>query len=418
MRVLLLSNLYPPYVDGGAEIVAADFAVGLEQLGHEVVVLTSSYGLSKAQREENVWRILDVKPAAHFDRQRPLWRQLDQPYNYYRSYHNPNNVQQLRTIIAETHPDVLYIWEIPGIGMNSFLRVLPDLGLPAVFHLESYWLLYAQSPETAQSRLRAQWFKKLLIGNVPRVSATSLIACSSTVKQKYIQSGIDANLIEVIYNGIDDRFLNVSHAQNNELENKSMTKKEVQLLYVGRLSLEKGVLTLLKSLDTLVNEQNRKNLYLNIFGKGDEIYERELHDFLHSKNLAHLVTFHGKVTQDKLIKYYDQSDIMLVPSLWQEPFGLVVAEAMARGLPVIASNVGGPAEMITHEGNGLLVEPGDEQALATAITRLVDNPDERNTLSRSARITVLERFSIEENVRCVEQHLLRAVQRGVYTESV
>ena len=216
MRVLLLSNLYPPYVDGGAEIVAADFAVGLEQLGHEVVVLTSSYGLSKAQQEENVWRILDVKPAAHFDRQRPLWQQLDQPYNYYRSYHNPNNVQQLRNIIAETHPDILYIWEIPGIGMNSFLRVLPDLGLPAVFHLESYWLLYAQSPATAQSRLRAQWFKKLLIGDIPRVSATSLIACSSTVKQKYVQSGIDANLIEVIYNGIDDRFLNVSHTQNGQ----------------------------------------------------------------------------------------------------------------------------------------------------------------------------------------------------------
>ena len=197
-----------------------------------------------------------------------------------------------------------------------------------------------------------------------------------------------------------------------------MIQKDVQLLYVGRLSLEKGVLTILKALATLVNEQNRKDLCLNIFGKGDEIYERELRDFLHSKNLTHLVTFHGKVTQDKLITYYDQSDIMLVPSLWQEPFGLVVAEAMARGLPVIASNVGGPAEMITHEGNGLLVEPGDEQAFATAITRLVDNPDERNTLSHAARITVLERFSIDENVRCVEQHLLRAVQRGVYTESV
>ena len=414
MRVLLLSNLYPPYVDGGAEIVAADFAVGLEQLGHEVVVLTSSYGLSQARQEENVWRTLDVKPTAHFDRQRALWRQLDQPYNYYRSYHNPSNIQQLRKIIAETHPDVLYVWEIPGIGVNSFLKVLPNLSLPAVFHLESYWLLYAQVPETAQSRLRAQWFKKLLIGNVPHISATSLIACSSTVKQKYVESGIDADLIEVIYNGIDKRFLNGSCIQDN----KSATKKDIQLLYVGRLSLEKGVLTVLEALNILVNKQGRQDLYLNVFGKGDEIYERELNDFLRHKNLTHLVTFHGRISQEELIKWYDQADIMLVPSLWQEPFGLVVAEAMARGVPIIASNVGGPAEMITHERNGLLVKPGDEQELAMAITQLVEHPDERNNLSSAARTTVLERFSIEENVRCVEQHLLRAVQRGVYTESV
>ncbi len=412
VRVLLLSNLYPPYVDGGAEIVAADFAVGLEHLGHEVVVLTSSYGLSKGQEEENVWRILDATPAAHFDRQRPLWQQLDQPYNYYRSYHNPNNVRQLHRIIAEICPDVLYIWEIPGIGVNSFLEALPDLSIPVVFHLESYWLLYAQSPETAQSRLRAQWLKKLLIGSVPRVSATSLIACSSTVKQKYMQSGISADLIEVIYNGIDDRFLGLSHAPDNSIDNKSATKKDIQLLYVGRLSLEKGVLTILKALDILVNERGRQDLYLNIFGKGDEIYERELHDFLRDKNLTYLVTFHGRVTQDELIKHYDSSDIMLVPSLWQEPFGLVVAEAMARGLPIIAANVGGPAEMIVHERNGLLVEPGDEQELTTAIIRLVENPDERSNLSSAARITVLERFSIEENVRLVEQHLLRAVQKG------
>lgn len=412
MRILLLSNLYPPYIDGGAEIVAADFAVGLERLGHNVQVLTSSHGLAKARHEANVWRVLHATPSAHFDRHRPVWQQLDQPYNYYRSYHNPNNVQRLHTIIAETQPDVLYIWEIPGIGVNSFLKALPGLKIPVVFHLESYWLLYAQSPETAQSRLHAQWLKKLLIGNVPHVPATSLIACSSTVKEKYTEGGISADLIEVIYNGIDNRFLNLLQMHADNIDDKSMTKEGIQLLYVGRLSLEKGVLTILKALNILVNEQGRRDLHLNIFGKGDELYERELSEFLRDKNMTRLVTFHGKVTQDELIKHYDQSDIMLVPSLWQEPFGLVVAEAMARGLPIVASNVGGPAEMITHGKNGLLVEPGDEQGFAAAITHLVENHDERRTLSEEARVTVLERFSIEENVRSVEQHLLRAVQKG------
>ena len=58
MRILLLSNLYPPYVLGGAEILARDYVINLEELGHEVVVLTSSYGLPSAQQDGNIWRTL------------------------------------------------------------------------------------------------------------------------------------------------------------------------------------------------------------------------------------------------------------------------------------------------------------------------------------------------------------------------
>jgi glycosyltransferase involved in cell wall biosynthesis len=84
---------------------------------------------------------------------------------------------------------------------------------------------------------------------------------------------------------------------------------------------------------------------------------------------------------------------------------------MARGLPVIASKVGGPAEMITHGKDGLLVEPGDERALASAITRLLDNPNERKRLAQAGYQTVVSRFTIAENIRRAEQHLLRAVQK-------
>ena len=150
-------------------------------------------------------------------------------------------------------------------------------------------------------------------------------------------------------------------------------------------------------------------LRLHIFGDGDATYISELKTFLYEKGLEELVTFHGKVPQDELIQYYDHSQIMLVPSLWLEPFGLVVAEAMARGLPVIASNVGGPAEILTHGINGLLVEAGDERAMALAISQLINDPDKRQRFGQAARLTVQERFVIEENVNRVEHHLQRAI---------
>lgn len=406
MRILLLSNLYPPHVLGGAEIVARDFAVGLADLGHEVTVLTSTYGVAKPQQEGHIWRTLQYTFPAHFDRQRPVLQQLHLIRDYYRYFHDAANVKELRRVIAEVQPDVLYVWEITGIGVNTMLAALGTVTMPVVFHLESYWWQYARAPETEQTRLRTRRLKQALIGTVPDLPYTSLIAASQAVKQEYTAVGCDPKRIEVIYNCIDARFVNIPRATRTDEDGK---EPQVHLTFVGRLCVEKGVLVILKALDILINQQSKRHLHLNIFGDGDDGYMKELLDYIREKQLAAFVTFHGKVPQDVLIAQYDRSDIMLIPSLWKEPFGLVVAEAMARGLPIITSNIGGPAEIITHEVDGLLIEPGDEHLLATAITRLLDNPDECQRFSQAARATVRERFMVGENARRVEQHLQRVI---------
>ncbi len=407
MRILLLSNLYPPHVLGGAEIVARDFAVGLADLGHEVTVLTSTYGVARPQQEDHIRRTLQYTFPAHFDRQRPVLQQLHLIRDYYRYFHDAANVKELRRVIAEVRPDVLYAWEITGIGVNTMLAALGTVTMPVVFHLESYWWQYARSPQTEQTRLRTRKLKQALIGAVPDLPYTSLIAASQSVKQEYTAVGCDPQRIEVIYNCIDARFVNIPRATRAD---QNDGEPQVHLTFVGRLCVEKGVLVILKALDILINQQHKRHLHLNIFGDGDDGYTKELQNFIREKQLAAFITFHGKVPQDVLIAQYDRSDIMLIPSLWKEPFGLVVAEAMARGLPIITSNIGGPAEIITHEVDGLLIEPGDEHLLATAITRLLDNPDECQRFSQAARATVQERFMVSENVRRVEQHLQRVIE--------
>ena len=414
MHILLLSNLYPPYVEGGAEILASDVACGLQGLGHEVTVLTSSFGLDGPARDGDIWRTLRLAPAAHFDRRRPLWQQLDQPLHYVRRYHRRANAAELRRVVATTQADILYAWEIAGLGVNSMLGALSGLRVPVVFQLGSYVLLYARSPQTEQSRLRMRWLKKRLIGEVPSFTWTSSIAVSAAVKDQYVQAGFDPDRIEVIYNGIDPRFL-----QAPETPSAAPGPSGggcAQLLFVGRLRDEKGVLVMLEALDLLRNtahgsaQREQPCMHLHVFGSGEKAFLAEVETFLREKRLVDAVTLHGRVSQDELIRYYDSSDVLLVPSLWREPFGLVIAEAMARGLPVIASNIGGPAEILTHEANGLLIEPGDARALAGAITGLLQSPRKRARLAGAARRTVGERFTIAENARRVEQHLLRALQ--------
>lgn len=408
MRILLLSNLYPPHVLGGAEIVAKDYAVKLTELGHEVIVLTSSYGLPGPRREGQIWYTLHYTPAAHFDHKQPIWQQLNLLSNYYHSFHNSANAKELQHVIAEVKPDVLYIWEITGIGLNTMLQAFHQVKIPIVFHLGSYWLHYVLKPETEQTRLRTRWLKQLLIGSVPTLVFTTLIAVSQSVKDEYVAAGCDPERIEVIYNGINKRFLNTPRTEQQDKNSSEL--KEVRLMYVGRLCIEKGVLVILKALDILVNEQKRQHLLLDIFGDGDEAYVKELHSFIEEKQLTQLVSFHGKVSQDELIKQYDRSDILLIPSIWKEPFGLVVAEGMARGLPIITSSIGGPAEIVTNNVNGLLIEPGDEQALAASIMQLIEDSVRCHQFAQAARTTVQQRFMIEENAKRVEKHLMQVVQ--------
>lgn len=421
MRILLLSNLYRPHTLGGAEIVASDIVTELENRGHEVFVLTSSYGLSGPQQEGNFWRTLNIAPPVHFDQHHPIWQQLHQLSNYYRRYHCSANAKELCRMINITRPEVLLICEITGIGVISLLKVLYEVKIPIVFYLQSYLLLYARSPETDQSHLRARWLKKLLIGSLPAPTFTSLIAVSNAVKQEYVKGGYDPESIEVIYNGVDSRFLKPLLPKNIEdrkdIDTLGTEKKDIELLYVGRLTTEKGILILLKALDLLVNEQGRQNLHLNIFGDGDKAYFNELQSFIQDKQLTNIISFRGRIPQDELIEYYDRSDMMIMPSIWQEPFALVTAEAMARGLPVIASDVGGTGERIIHNVNGLLVKPGDERALASAIRELVENPDKHERLSQGARATIFEHFTVEKCTDRVEQHLQRAISKTLRVDT-
>ncbi len=413
VRILLLSNLYPPEVGGGAEILAGEIAGELERLGHEVLVLTSAGGKRESAHTGPIWRTLRLAPPAAFDRTRPLWRQLDQPYHYYRRYHCRANARELARTVTVARPDILYIWEITGLGVSSLLRSLPALDVPIVFHLGSYWLLYARSPETAHSRLRAQWLKRWLIGRVPALAWTSLIAVSATVKREYVDAGFDPERIEVIHNGVSSCFFSASCAPDPL--RALPQSKTIQLLFAGRLCLEKGVITILEALDLLINAPGpaamaRDLLHLHILGSGDPVYEAELNAYLLHKRLTDVVTFHGRVPQHQLITYYDHADIMLVPSLWKEPFGLVTVEAMARGLAVIASRVGGSAEIITDGENGLLVNPGDPHALATAIQDLARDASKRKRLAHSAQAAARERFTIAEDARRIGEHLRRAIR--------
>jgi len=198
--------------------------------------------------------------------------------------------------------------------------------------------------------------------------------------------GLNRKKVRTIYNGID-----VSRFQSRS---PRRTKAGSILLSVVNLVPWKGMQVLLRALPAVRDPTVR----LMIAGDGPE--EKVLRELSRSLGLESRVSFLG--LRDDVPELLNRADVVVHPAIYGEPFGLAIAEAMAAGRPVIASRVGGIPELIQHERTGLLVTPGDVEALARAIDTLNENPEYRLQLAAAARRALIEQFGVE---RCAREHL-------------
>jgi glycosyltransferase involved in cell wall biosynthesis len=391
MKILMVSSRFPPNITGGAEIVAGDVAGALAERGHEVRVLTSRDPQDHNGHQPWVRRTLREVGTGNGGAAR-------QAVAFYRQVHSRDSARQLGDTVATVAPDVVYVWDLSGLGMVSVLRALNRVTVPVVFHLQNYWWHYLNSPETPFSTVRTRWLKRLLIGPVPTVRCTTLIAPSGAVKRAYVRAGCDAELIEVIDNAIDGRFFVAP-------KTPARPRGQLNLMFAGRLCPEKGVDVALRAIEVLRNETSC-DLMFHVYGRGDAKHEAQIR--AQAATLDGRVTFHGHVDQDALLLAYDSADIVIIPSTWEEPFGLIAAEAMARSVAVIASATGGLGGVIRDGVDGVLVPAGDAHALADALARLARAPDERRKLGEAATLTARNRFTLEACADRVERHLYRA----------
>jgi glycosyltransferase involved in cell wall biosynthesis len=186
--------------------------------------------------------------------------------------------------------------------------------------------------------------------------------------------------------------------------NKNDDNEFYDLIYIGRLSPEKGIEIAILAIEKLVKVQGRQGIKLSIVGTGSENYRKELKELVNRK-LGSYITFAGNFPSEDVPKLLHGFDIMLVPSIWSEPFGRVILEGMISHLAVIASNTGGPSEVIVNEENGLLFSPGDEDDLARKIESLIINPELLETLSNAGYETVLEKYTDNIMIDKIESYL-------------
>jgi len=194
---------------------------------------------------------------------------------------------------------------------------------------------------------------------------------------------------------------------NPEVDGSDMRKKYNLdgnvVLFVGRLAEHKGLEYLIRS------AKNVDAKYL-IVGEGE--LRDKLGNLVKKLGLKDKIIFTGRVPRNGLPKYYAASDVFVLPSVARlEAFGLVIAEAMSSGKPVVVSDIPGVREVITDNVEGILVPPMDEKALSEKISILLSNPEMRKKMGESGRKKVEEKFSWDKVIGKIEEVYEQVVSR-------
>ncbi len=182
-----------------------------------------------------------------------------------------------------------------------------------------------------------------------------------------------------VASGIPDRLIETLHYFVPEAEERVRTAGDAgtpTVIFVGRMVPEKGLNDALRALARVSG-----NARLVVVGDGPDRAPAE--KLAAALGISPRVEFTG--WQRDVEPFYDRASLLVVPSLWPEPFGIVGIEAMARALPVVAYRSGGIPEWLENEVTGLLVEPGDVGGLAAAIGRLLSDPARARAMGRAGQ---------------------------------
>lgn len=210
---------------------------------------------------------------------------------------------------------------------------------------------------------------------------------------------------EAVWNGIETKnSKSFTDAELNEVRENYFfaTNNEIVIALVGRINSWKGQQLLLQSFETVIEKhKNIKLVYLGSAPPNQPIFETELRNKIKEYNLESnviLIPF-----QKEIEKFWNSIDIAVVPSTEPEPFGMVVIEAMLAKKPVIASNHGGPTEIVVENETGLLFEPNNHNSLSDALEKLIQDEQLRKLYGANGFKRVHNTFSLENHVNHFEK---------------
>ncbi len=341
MRILIITSFsFEKY--GGAGVVVDNLMKEYRKHGHETEIISlESFGFGKFGRF----------------------------FGQFFDVFNPKAVNFLKKEVKKTKPDFVHIHNVHKNISAFSVRSIALTGTPVIVTLHEFWAL-CPGFNFENGRNEKIICRKTMTKELPVFFRNFLIrkflsyadyifVPSDFARNKFLEYGYSKDKVKRIYNGVDLKKFTPE-------KEKKMSEK-IKIIFVGRPTKKKGVEWLKEVFNKLKSE--KLPVELEIIGGENE------------------------VKYDELPKHYQDADVCVQPSLVHETFGLTLVEAMACGLPVIASNMGGMPEILGDDG--VVVKPGDFGELESALKDLILSAEKRMILGRKGRDRVEKKFSWE-----------------------
>jgi glycosyltransferase involved in cell wall biosynthesis len=379
-RILLLSAFYHPFV-GGVETHARELARYLAETGFGIAVVTKRAPGVPARDTVDEVPVYRTYPGGARTGIRK-WLML--PFAFER-------IMTLRRSF-----DLIYCPGYQGIGLAA-LAAGRLLGRPVVLRSGNIGVLAGRNLDAPLARWKispdqpvVRTVKRLL--RRAYMTADAFACNSREIEQEALALGVCRARVHYLPNAVDvERFRPPEPGERLRIRRQAGWSEDTLLcMYVGRLSIEKGVMDLLHAWATI----DRRAILVLV---GPDMPDNPLDAGPAARRYAadHGLTnviFHGPA-QD-VAPLLRAADVAVQPSHY-EAFSNAVIEAMATGLPIVASRVSGMQDCLTHDQSGLLCDPGSPDDLAAGLRRVIDDPALRARLGETARTAVVERFSRE-----------------------
>jgi len=406
MRMLVLTNLYPPHHMGGYEMRCAEAVAGLRDRGHEVRVLSSVYKTGPAAEPP-------IERRLHFHGGPPY--PPEDAEGFIRA--ELADVCEVRQAIEQFRPDLVSVW-----GMEFCSHNVPAAAsrapVPCVFQIEDVWLrdgaqrdlwmnLLRALPDPAGWRQVCPALASLLLPAMDRLALpadVTVLFASEALRVHYVRGGWDHPHVAVYRGGIDvDRYFAPVRSER--------PGGPVRLLYVGQVTRERGIEDLLAAIRMLAGRPDGAPIECKVCGPVAEVFRGELDRAIASLPPRACVQLAGPQDPERLRSAYREAHVLVHPSRLREGLPRVIQEALSAGLVVVATDTGGQRDLLGRNEYGYLCRPGEPEGLAATLEAILNDWPKAVAKAAAGQEFVRREFSTQRMVQRLEQFAFETIAR-------
>ena len=367
MRIAFFTNCYKPLINGVVTSIVS-LKEAYERKGHEVYIFAPKVE-DYVDQEKNVFRYRSVNLTSKVKYPIPI------PLSF-----------RAKKVITEFNPDIVHVHH-PFVLSSQAIMYGKKLGIPKILTLHTQYERYAYYIAPIPERLTQEAIKMIIYNLAYKIDC---ITTPSESMKELIRSYGVKNRIEVIPNAIElNSFKEKDELKCLEIKKRYNLKEDDKIiLYVGRIAQEKSIDKIIEAL-AIIKGRGISRAKLLIVGNGPAM--EELRQLVQSLGVEEEVIFTGAVGNEEIQHYYKIAYLFTIASI-SESFGIVIIEALASGIPVLAVRAPGAVDIITDGVDGLLTEDDVEQ-FASALEKLIREPELREELSQEV-LKTSEQYSI------------------------